>query len=840
MPPGVRVTTLSNGLELILREDRSAPVASVQAWCRAGSVDEGRWIGAGLSHVLEHMLFKGTTTRGGGRIDQEVQGAGGYMNAFTSFDRTVYYINVPNTGVRIAVDILCDILQNATLPADELVKELDVIRREMDMGNDDPGRRSGRRLFETAFTRSPYRYPIIGLPDIFNRVTREDLVSYYTEKYSPNNCFIVVVGDFRSEEVLAQITAAFSGSTARAVPAVGPVLEPVQTAPREVLEEAPIELGHFHMAWHIPEPRHPDIAALDVLSTLLGSGRSSRLYQAVHEQAGLTHSVSAWIYSPGIEGLFGVSAVCDGDRFASARDAIQAEVERMKVELVPPAELGKAVKQFTAGMLSTRKTMEGQAMDFGSNWVLANDLGFSERYLAAVGRLTPEDLRRVACEYLIETNRSTYALLPRGSAPKVEVSAATSTDHPVRKFELANGLRLLVKEDHRLPFVEFRAAVGGGILSESPEDNGLTALMSRMLVKGTGKRTAEGLATEIESLGGSLDPYSGNNSFGISAEVLREDFDAGLNLVADVLRNPVFPEGPLERERTTQLAGIRGQRDQLLSSAFQAMRRGLFGERGYGLDVAGTEASVSRLTREDLVRHHRRLVIPNNTVLAIFGDVNAEAVRAAVEQELGSWSRGETIPGLPDAAVPAGPTRNEENRDKEQAVIALGFRGTTLACADRHALELLQEACSDMGSRLFLRIRDELGLAYYVGASHLAGRTPGYFAFYCGTSPGQCSQVEEELRAQAELLRAEGLSAEELERAKAKVIGQKKIARQDLGQLALASALDELYGLGFDYGDRDDARFSAVSLDDIRRVASTYLRPELASLAVIRGQPSGT
>ncbi|MBL9175054.1 MAG: insulinase family protein [Verrucomicrobiales bacterium] len=840
MPPGVRVTTLSNGLEVILREDRSAPVASAQAWCRAGSVDEGRWMGAGLSHVLEHMLFKGTTTRGGGRIDQEVQAAGGYMNAFTSFDRTVYHINVPNTGVQVAVDILCDIFQNATLPAEELVKELDVIRREMDMGNDDPGRRSGRRLFETAFTRSPYRYPIIGLPDIFNRVTREDLVAYYTEKYSPSNCFLVVVGDFRAEEVLAQITSAFSQSTARAVPAVGPVLEPVQTAPREVLEEAPIELGHVHMAWHIPEPRHPDIAALDVLSTLLGSGRSSRLYQAVHERLGLAHSVSAWIYSPGLEGLFGISSVCDGDRYAAARDAILAEVERMKVDLVSPAELGKAVKQFTAGMLSTRKTMEGQALDLGSNWILANDLSFSERYLAAVGRLTPEDLRRVACKYLVESNRSTYALLPRGSAPVVEVSAAMSTDLPVRKFELENGLRLLVKEDHRLPFVEFRAALGGGILLESPENSGLTALMSRMLVKGTGTRTAEALATEIEGLGGSLDPYSGNNSFGVSAEVLRDDFAAGLSLVADVLRHPAFPENPLERERATQLAGIRGQRDQLLSSAFQAMRRGLFGERGYGLDVAGTEASVSRLIREDLVAQHQRLVLPNNAVLAVFGDVDTEAVLAAVRSEFGIWSRGESVPPLTEASGPVGPNRHEERRDKEQAVIVLGFRGTTMGSPDRHALELLQEACSDMGSRLFLRIRDELGLAYYVGASHLAGRTPGYFAFYCGTSPEQCSQVEEELRAQAERLRSEGLSAEELERAKAKVIGQRKIARQDLGQLAMASALDELYGLGFDYGDQDDERFTAVGLDDIRRVAAGYLRPETASVAVIRGHPTGT
>ncbi|MCW5556845.1 MAG: insulinase family protein, partial [Verrucomicrobiae bacterium] len=302
LPPGVRMTTLPNGLEIIVREDRSAPVVSAQAWCRAGSIDEGRWLGAGLSHVLEHMLFKGTRTRPGSRIDQEVQAAGGAMNAFTSFDRTVYYINVPNTGATVAVDILCDILQNATLPAEELVKELEVIRREMAMGNDDPGRRSGRRLFEAAYSRSPYRYPIIGIPDIFNRVTRDDLVAYYTEKYAPNNCFLVIVGDIQAEEVIRRVAEAFNGTGARAVPVSHPPLEPLQTAPREVIEEAPIELGHFHMAWHIPDPRHPEIAALDVLSTLLGSGRSSRLYRAVHEQAGLAHSVSAWIYAPGLEG----------------------------------------------------------------------------------------------------------------------------------------------------------------------------------------------------------------------------------------------------------------------------------------------------------------------------------------------------------------------------------------------------------------------------------------------------------------------------------------------------------------------------------------------------------
>src|SRR5881394_2608425 len=246
IPPGVTMTTLDSGLTIIVREDHSAPVVSAQSWAMAGSIHEGKWLGAGLSHVLEHMLFKGTTSRPGCRIDQEVQEAGGYMNAYTSFDRTVYHIDVPNTGARTAIDILCDIMQNASLPPDELAKELDVIRREMDMGQDDPGRRSGRRLFETAYTRSPYRFTVIGYPDVFNELKPEDIHNYYHEKYAPNNVFYVVVGDAKWEETVGQIRDAYAKTRAKPMPPVALPEEPNQTAPREVIEEAPIELGHLH------------------------------------------------------------------------------------------------------------------------------------------------------------------------------------------------------------------------------------------------------------------------------------------------------------------------------------------------------------------------------------------------------------------------------------------------------------------------------------------------------------------------------------------------------------------------------------------------------------------
>jgi zinc protease len=830
----VTTATLDNGLLIIVREDHSAPVVSAQAWCMAGSIHEGEWLGAGLSHLLEHMLFKGTTTRPGSRIDQEVQEAGGYLNAYTSFDRTVFHIDVPNTGAKVALDVLCDIMRNATLPPDELAKEQQVIRREMDMNVDDPGRRASRRLFETAYTRSPYRFTVIGYPDIFNELKPADVLAYYREKYAPNNLFYVVVGDVKPEEVVAQIRDAYAKAKARPLPLVVLPEEPKQTASREVLEEAPIELGYLYFAWHIPELRHPDVPVLDVLAALLGHGRSSRLYREVRENKGLVNSIDAWTYSPGNPGLFGLSATVDADKFAAARDAMLAEVEKMKAAPVSTDELTKVVKQFVSATLSARKTMQGQAQDLGGCWLAANDLNFSERYLSAVKRVTPAELQRAARDYLTPENRTLYALLPVGAKPRPVVESETSHQHPVQKFELANGLRLLLKEDHRLPFVEFRAVFQGGVLAEAADNNGITQLSAKLLLKGTQRRSAENIATEIESVGGSLDSYGGNNSFGVNAEVMSDDFATGLDLLADVLLNPTFPEPALERERQIQLAGIRAQKDHLLQSASLAMRRAMFGERGYGLDPLGTEASVQNIQAADARAFHDKFARPNNCVLAIYGDINIGEVRTAVDKAFGAWkpAASPTLDFRPKTLDSV--KRLTETRDKKQAVLVIGYRGLTVHDADRYALDLVQEACCDLGSRLFLRIREKLGLAYYVGAQDVAGLAPGYFALYAGTEPEKAALVEAELLSEAALLRSEGLTAEELQRAKAKVIGQRKIARQDLGGFAMTTALDELYGLGYAHSDQEDALYEAVTLAQVKAAAQKYLQPGALVIAVVK------
>src|SRR5947207_10007633 len=320
---------LPNGLTIIVQEDHSAPVASVQAWCATGSIDEDEHLGAGLSHILEHMLFKGTKTRSTNVIAQKIQDVGGYINAYTSFDHTVFWIDVPKDGVTTALDVLADAL-NSTLPREEYLKEQEVIRREFAMGLDDPDRMAGLLLFATAYQRHPYRFPVIGDIEIYNQLTQEQVMQYYKTRYVPNNLTFVVVGDVVAEKVRQQLTDLFKAYPEKSLQPVFVPAEPPQLGRREAHEEFPTELTHLSLAWHIPEVTNPDVPALDLLSTILGDGRSSRLYRRVREEAGLAFRIAAFSYTPGDPGLFGIDATLDPKKREAAQQFVLRIVDEVK------------------------------------------------------------------------------------------------------------------------------------------------------------------------------------------------------------------------------------------------------------------------------------------------------------------------------------------------------------------------------------------------------------------------------------------------------------------------------------------------------------------------------
>src|SRR5438034_1181262 len=485
---------LPNGLTIIVQEDHSAPVASVQAWCATGSIDEDAHLGAGLSHILEHMLFKGTKTRSTNEIAQKIQDVGGYINAYTSFDRTVFWIDVPKDGVATALDVLTDAMMNSTLPPEEYRKEQEVIRREFAMGMDDPDRMAGLLLFATAYQRHPYRFPVIGQIEIYNQLTQEQVMQYYKTRYVPNNLTFIVAGDLDAEKVRQQLTELFKPYPEQSLKPVFIPAEPPQLGRREVHQGFPTELTHLDVAWHIPEITNPDVPALDLLSTILGEGRSSRLYRRVREEAGLAFRISAFSYTPGDPGLFGIDATVDPKKREAAEQLALHIVDDVKHAGVTADELAKAKKIMLSHHLGALTTMRGQASDIGSNWLLTRDLNFSRHYLDAVQKVTLDDIKRVAANYLTESNLAVTSLNPKGSLAAKAEGPKIAAAADIQKLELSTGLRLLVREDPRLPIVAMGAVFRGGLLAETPQTNGVTRLMAKVLLKGTKTRTAEQIA----------------------------------------------------------------------------------------------------------------------------------------------------------------------------------------------------------------------------------------------------------------------------------------------------------------------------------------------------------
>ena len=388
---------------------------------------------------------------------------------------------------------------------------------------------------------------------------------------------------------------------------------------------------------------------------------------------------------------------------------------------------------------------------------------------------------------------------------------------------MPNGLRLIVREDPKLPFVDIRALFKGGVIAESGTDNGITKLTARLLLKGTKTRTAEQIAESIEAVGGDISYFTGNNSFGVSTHTMSDDLDLAFDLLADVLLNPTFPAPMLERERHAQLAEIKAEQDQVIRVGQQLLRETVFTKHPYRLNPLGSPATVAKLTAADLAAYHRRYVAPDNMVLAVFGNVKADDIRKRVEARFGSMPAAKTA--LPKTApeIIATQLRKEETRPKEQAVLLIAYPGTDMFSKDRFALDLLHEVYSGMGSRVFLRLRDELGLCYWCGAFQLLGLDPGYFAFFVGTTAKNVGLCEKELLAEVERLQRDGVTKEELERAKNSVIGQRKVKMQDNADLAMVAGVDELNGLGCDFFQTVDAKYRVVTLDDIKRVAAKYL-----------------
>ncbi len=818
--------TLSNGMVVLHKPDHSAALASVQVWVRTGSIHENADPGAGLSHFLEHMLFKGTSKREGRAISAEVQAAGGSINAYTTYDRTVYHIDVPAEGVGVAFDVLSDLVFHSVLPAAEVAKEKDVILREIDMYLDDPQSRLSQALFETAFREHPYRLPIIGHRGQFERVTRDELLAYYKARYTPNNAVLVVVGDLDPEGFLQRAETAFGSLPRRGMAPVVVAAEPEQIGFRESHLYGDVRVSHGGMGYKIPSLAHPDSPALRILANVLGQGESSRLWRLLRDGEQLVHHIQCAVWNPGAAGLFFVSYVCDPGKRHAAENAIWREIGMVAEEGVSEDRIRKTIRQALAAEINTRKTIQGQAAMIGAAEVVAGDLDFRRVFLRKLAAVSVDDVKRVCARWLRRDQLTLVSLNPEESRAEAAAASANgpTKSAPFQREQLANGAVLLSQEDRRLPNLHIRVLLRGGPVYEEPAARGATSLLANLLTKDTASRSHEEIAERIESAGGSFGNFAGNNSFGLSVEVMPDDAELALDLLEEALLRPAFDPETFAREKEAEAAELKESLDEIFDFGLKSLRTRFFGTHPLAVEPEGTLESLESLRLEDVRALHGKLVDAANLVVAVAGDYDAAAVTERLRDIIGRVPANGFAPADPAFAQPDSPGIHRETMDRKQAVLFHAYPDVGVTSGDYATGEVMDELFSGMSSRLFERVREELGLAYFVGSSRITALNTGMFYLYAGTQPGQEGAVFREMEAEIRRVKQGEVTAEELRRCQTRIKARRRMKSQTNASRAMENGLQALFGLPINDGAARDAQTERVTVDDLRRFAAEYFR----------------
>ncbi|MGQ0793408.1 MAG: M16 family metallopeptidase [Deltaproteobacteria bacterium] len=850
---GVTKYQLDNGLTVILEENHSSPVVAVNVWVKVGSAceEEGEY---GLAHVHEHMLFKGTQKRGVGEIARVIEGNGGDINAFTSFDETVYHVVIASRFLDTAIDVLSDAVSNSAFDPEELGRELQVILEEIRRSADSPSRNLSERLFLEAYKVHPYGRPVIGSKESVLSFTRETILNFYKKWYSPNNMAVIVVGDFNKNEIIPKIKDAFGGLKNNPTAVCSLPAEPAQNGIRPFVFDKKVQEGYFTLAFHIPSVRHEDAPALDVISNILGGGESSRLYRRVKEDGELLTNVYAYSFTPKHPGLFAVGGTLEPVKAKDALAEILKETYRLRYEPVTFEELSKAKVNIESDSIYTKETAQGQAQKLGYFEVESGDFRSESEYLRKISEVSQEEIMRVARKYFVNSNLTAGFLLPTGAAAinntdiaeiassasesieKEAASKAQAVSPDVKKITLPNGITVLIKENHSIPLFAVRAVFLGGTRFEDDKSSGVFNFISEMLTRGTKTRGAEEIAEEVESIAAQVSGFSGRNSFGVIAESLSKNFGKTMDIFADVVLNPSFDAREIERARGDVLSDIKREMDSPAKTAINLFIKTLYQKHPYRLNPLGSKESVEAMTRAELVKFYERYVRPENMVIAVVGDVTEPDVLAAVEGYFGGMKSEKFTP--PKVSLETAPAKIREaevsQSDKAQAHIIVGFQAPTLYDADRYPFEVLNAVLAGQGGRLFLELRDKKSLAYTVTSFLTFGLEPGFFGVYIGCAPEKRYESLAAIKDQLRLVLDSGITADELNRAQNYLVGNFEIGLQQNSAQAGKISLDELYKAGWDDYKRYSQGIYDVTQEDVLRAARKYIDLSKYTSAVVK------
>lgn len=861
-PESVRRSRLANGLTVLARRDTTAPVVAIVTRVRAGYFDEPD-DAVGIAHVLEHMYFKGTPTRGVGEIARATKAAGGYLNAGTIYDHTHYYTVLPASGFSAGLEIQADAYANSVIDAGELRRELEVIIEETKRKADSAGPLTLETLFEVLHDRHRIRRWRMGREAELRALTRDQVVGFYRAYYQPSNTVLSIVGDVDPEAAIAEAEQRYGALADTSAPRSRGPHEDSAPKFRAREWEGDIAQTELIFGWRTPDAAHADTPALDLLATVLAGGRASRLVRATRDRR-LVSAIQAYDYTPTEIGVFVIHATARPDRTAEAARTIHDQLRRVRAGEITADEIARARSLIGAQWLRRLESAEGQANFLGA-WELRGNWELGVAYHAQVLATDASRLAEVAGRWLAPDAAAVVAYRPRGTAPlgadaesvramldgapvaaleRAAPSRRTPTPRGAKAtrvgitdgvhiFRTADGVPILVRPRPGAALAHLGGFVAGGVILESEANSGVSTLMARTALRGTVRRDATRLAEDAELLGGAPAASVGTEAMQWTMGVPAAALDGAAELLADIMLAPTFPEDGLEAERAIAIAALGALRDDMYRQPMRLAAEIAWPAHPYGRATLGTADSVRALSAADLKAWHHASVLRSPVVLAVVGDVDPDSTADLLARHFASL-RFRELEVITAPQWPAVFAQRVDSREKAQTALTIFFEGPSRFDRARFEAELLSGVASGLGGRFFEELRDRQSLAYTVLARPYVRRAGGTFAAYIATSPKNEEVAREGLLREFARFRESEVTRVELERARTYAVGAWKI-RQSSGAAVLSDLADAWLHGALEELARHPADLAAVTPASMRSAAERWFDPQRRVEGIVRG-----
>lgn len=880
---------LANGLTILLKEDHAAPVAYFSVAYKVGSRYE-RTGQTGLSHILEHMMFKGTKDLPPGSIDHLFARNGGQINAQTGQDDTVYHELVASDRLELAIRVEADRMENSLFDPTQLKHEMVVVRSELEGDDNDPGFELETKAFlPAAFVAHPYHWPVIGwLPDVEAVANNRAMIyQYYKQHYMPNNAVVVAVGDFDTAKTIALCQKYFGVYPAGKLETHFITPEPEQHGARSVVLKRHGTTTQILIGFHEPGLGTQDHYVMDVISQILSGGRAERLYQSLVE-TGLAESASAYDQDTKDPYLFIFDAQARSGVTADALEqGIYGEIKKLQSTPVNADELKRAFKQIDSQFVYENDSVSEQASQLASYETILS-YHYLDNYLDRIHAVTPKEIQMVAAKYFIPDNRTVAVFdpqpLPPGTAPPPPpvvdnfgaVSAVTSPQQQAmlakldKKFNdsnqtsviarklplhvtLPNGLVVIVQENHSNKTVSVSGFLRAGSLFDPVGKWGVSSITAAMLERGTDTKTALQLAQNLDAVGAGLSIGSSVEETSFDGASLSNDLPLVLNTLADELQHPSFPESELTKLKAQIQSGLERSREDTGGTSGAGTQASIaFSQAIYPKNhpfwepsIDQSETAAASITSADLRAFYTKYYRPDTTAIVVVGDVDAKKVVDIIARDFQGWTKPSFAPTpveIPDvpASKPAVTRLMIPLADASQTSILWGYSGQLKRMSpDFYAAYVMNYILGGdtFGSRLGRVIRDQSGLAYTVYSGFDASLGAGPFEVFIGSNPSNAEHAVSELQSIIKQVLVSGVSQDEVTQAKEYLTGSYPLRLETNAGVAGQLAVAEEYGLGMDYLSKRSGYFNAVTKAEVDKTIKRYIHPEDAILVLAGAVP---